>query len=125
MEIGKQQRTTSTGAKLTSNRNAASSRALPVFFETLKTAALQRNDKYMYHTMFPLYEMDLTYQNMELFLEVKEDIMTLSREYLQNAKQSGEVMVGVHLRRGDHKYYNCNKRVEKLQGAKGQQVLDQ
>ena len=75
--------------------------------------------------MFPLYEEDLTYHNLELFLEVEEDIMTLSREYLQDAKMYGDIMVGVHLRRGDHKYFNCNQRAEKLPGHKGQQVLDE
>ena len=96
-----------------------------MFLENLKTAALQKGDKYMFHTMLPQYVVELEYNNLEMFLEVKEDIMTLPREFLQNAKQSGEVMVGVHLRRGDHKYFNCNKRADKLPGQKGQQVLDE
>ena len=86
---------------------------------------MQRNDKYMLSNLLPTYTDQLSYENLGLFMSVNEDILEEARKYVAEAKTRADLTVGVHLRRGDHKFFNCNQRAEKLPGQKGQEVLDQ
>ena len=95
------------------------------FFVALKKEAMQRNDKYMLSALLPTYAEELTYDNLELCFLVKEDILEEAKRYVAESKTLGQITVGLHLRRGDHKYFNCNQRAAKLPGQKGQEVLDQ
>ena len=95
------------------------------FFVALNREATQRNDKYMVSELIPNYQEELAYDNLQMFLAVKDDILVDAKEYLADSKNYGDVMIGLHVRRGDYKWFNCNSMVEKLPGSKGQLLLDQ
>ena len=95
------------------------------FLQSLSTIAKQRNDKYMLHTMIPKMATELQKENMEMFLQVDKDIVALAEGYIQKARALGTIQVAVHLRRGDHKWFNCNKKAEMMDERKAVQIYKQ
>ena len=80
----------------------------------------------MLNTLLPEYQEELVFDKVELFLEVKETILCEAQSYIITSKQNCIMMnVGMHLRRGDFKYFNCTHRAMQMEGQRGEEVLDE
>ncbi len=99
---------------------------LTYFLTSLEVIALQKNDKYMLKTLLPEYREQLVFDKVELFFEVKETILSEAQSYIISSKDNCiQMNVGMHLRRGDFKYFNCDQRALKLEGQRGEEVLEE
>ena len=98
---------------------------LKFFFDEARKVHEGLNDTYGLEYLIPAAEDRLSNEYCWGLINITDEIFKAAWDYVQpDSKEEGTFYVGVHCRRGDHKYMNCEAKVDQADPKKSQAILD-
>ena len=98
---------------------------LEFFLDTLEDIAKSRQDKQMLQNVVPKLRREFAFEQVNMLVTTNSTIKAKAEEYIATARDTATMQVGVHLRRGDHKYLNCHEQAQRLEESEANELMKQ